>query len=471
MTMTRTTSPIPAAIDEFEASLRGELIRPDDADYDEARQVFNVMIDRKPALIARCAGVADVISAVNFARTRNLLVAVRGGGHTVTGNAVCDGGLVIDLSGMKGIRIDPAARTVRAEPGLTWGELNHDLQAFGLGATGGYVSITGIAGLTLGGGLGWLVRKHGTASDNLLSVDMVTADGQFLTASPAQNQDLFWGVRGGGGNFGVVTSFEFQAHDVGMVLGGLLIHPLPRAKEVLRLLREHVPTVPDELTWGVLLFSVPPVPFLPPEAHGAPVVAIGVCYAGPIETGEQVVRPFREFGPPLMDLVQPMPYSAAQTMADILWPPGFHHYWKSNFLKDLSEDAIDTMVDHFATVPSPHTVVVVDHNGGGAISRVQEDETAFAHRGWTYNFLLTSAWADPADSEKNIRWTREFWGAMQPFAANAVYVNYMDREGEDRVKAAYGPRVYERLVALKNTYDPTNFFQLNQNIKPTVHRL
>ncbi|HKC75928.1 MAG TPA: FAD-binding oxidoreductase [Chloroflexota bacterium] len=463
-----TTALDEATIQAFRAGLRGELIRPDHPGYDEARKVFNTMIDKKPALIARCAGAADVISAVNVARTNHLLVAVRGGGHNITGNAVCDGGIVIDLSRMKGLRIDQAARSARAEPGLTWGELNHDLQAFGLGATGGYISTTGIAGLTLGGGLGWMVRKHGLACDNLLSVDVVTADGQFLTASATQNQDLFWGLRGGGGNFGVVTSFEFQVHPVGMVLAGLLIHPLPKAPEVLRFFREHVATVPDELTWGVLLFNVPPVPFLPPEAHGAPVVAIGLVYTGPLDTGEQVVRPLREFGPPLADLLQPMPYSAAQTMADILFPPGFQNYWKSNYLQDLSDDAIDTIVNHLASVPLPHNVVLVDHNGGGAISRVGADETAFPHREWTYNFLICSNATNAADAETNIRWTRGFWEAMQPFAAEAVYVNYLGSEGEDRVKAAYGSAQYERLVALKNKYDPTNLFRLNQNIKPSV---
>ena len=457
-----------AAIQEFKTTLRGELLRPGEDGYDDARKVFNVMIDKKPALIVRCAGVADVINAVNFARTNKLLVAVRGGGHSVPGHAVCDGGLVIDLSQMKGMRIDPGGHTVQAEAGLTWGELNHDLQVFGLGATGGYVSITGISGLTLGGGFGWLVRKHGLALDNLLSVDIVTADGSLLTASKSQNSDLYWGVRGGGGNFGVVTSFEFQVHPVGTVLAGLLIHPLTNAKDVLRLLRQHVDTVPDELTWGVLLFSAPPVPFLPAEMHGTPVAAIPVCYAGPIEVGEQVLQPIREFGPPLADLIQPMPYSVAQTSADTLWPPGHHNYWKSSYLKDLSDEAIETIVAQFATVPSPQTVVVIDHNGGGAISRVGQDETAFAHREWTYNFLISSEWANPADSEENIRWTREFWEAMQPFVANAVYVNFTSDEGEDVVRAAYAAKTHERLVAVKNKYDPTNLFRINHNIKPNM---
>ncbi len=455
-----------ATVEAFKAALRGKLMRPGDEGYDEARRVFNAMIDRHPALIVRCAGVADVIHSVNFARENQLLLAVRGGGHNVTGNAVCEGGMVIDLSGMKGMWIDPAARTVRAEPGLTWGELNHDLQVFGLGATGGYVSITGIPGLTLGGGLGWLVRKHGLALDNLLSVDIVTADGRLLKASLERNPDLFWGVRGGGGNFGVVTSFEFRVHPVGTVLGGLLIHPLSSARDVLRLLRENVDTVPDELTLGILLFKVPPVPFLPKEMHGTPVVAVGVCYSGSIEEGKRALKPIREFGQPLVDAIEPMPYSVAQTMADVLWLPGRHNYWKSSFLKDLSDGAIETIVDRFATVPSPQTVVLVDHNGGGAISRVGRDETAYAHRDLTYNFLISSEWTDPADSERNVRWTREFWEAMRPFMAEAVYVNYTSDEGEDVVKAAYS-HAHKRLVALKRKYDPTNLFRLNQNIKPT----
>jgi len=304
--------------------------------------------------------------------------------------------------------------------------------------------------------------------DNLLSVDIVTADGSLVTASKTQNSDLFWGVRGGGGNFGVVMSFEFQVHPVGTVLAGLLIHPLTNAKDVLRLLRQHVATVPDELTWGVLLFSAPSVPFLPEEMHGTPVAAIPICYAGPIEVGEQVLQPIREFGPPLADVIQPMPYSVAQTSADILWPPGHHNYWKSSYLKDLSDEAIETIVAHFATVPSPQTVIVVDHNGSGAISRVGQDETAYSHRDWTYNFIISSERANPADSEKNIRWTREFWEAMQPFVANAVYVNFTSDEGEDVVRAGYSAKTYERLVAVKNKYDPTNLFRLNHNIKPNM---
>jgi FAD/FMN-containing dehydrogenase len=455
-------------IEELRNILRGRLIRPLDDGYEEARKIHNGMIDRHPGLIVRCAGVADVISVVNFARANNLLVSVRGGGHNVVGFAVCDGGLVIDLSDMKGLHIDPKARTARAEPGVTWGELNHDLHAFSLGATGGYASITGVPGLTLGGGFGWLVRKYGLACDNLLSADVVTADGRFLTANARENADLFWGLRGGGGNFGIVTSFEFKVYPVDTVLAGIVIYPFNKAEELLKLFREHVAMAPDELTWGAALLSAPPAPFLPAEVHGKPVVAIALVYDGPIDAGEEVVRPFREFGPPLADVVHPMPYTAAQKMADDLFPPGFQNYWKGSFLKDLSDDAIDILRSHFSGVPSPHTVLLIDHNGGGAISRVGENDSAFGHRGWTYNFVAASQWPNPEDSEANIQWTREMWDAMQPHLANAVYVNYLGESGEESIKAAYSAGTRDRLAELKKTYDPTNFFHMNQNIRPAA---
>lgn len=456
-----------SSIEDLRARLRGELILPGDAAYEGARKLHNAMIDRRPGLIARCAGAVDVMTCVSFAREHDLLVAVRGGGHHVTGNALCDDGIVIDLSRMKGLRIDPVRRTANVEPGLTWGELNRDLQAFGLGATGGYISITGVPGLTLGGGFGWLVRKHGLALDNLLSVDIVTADGRLLSASTDENADLFWGVRGAGANFGAVTSFEFQVHPVGTVLAGPVIHPFERASEVLRTFRSYVPSAPDELTWGVLLFTIPESPAFPPPLRGKRVVALVVCYAGPIEAGEAWLRPVREFGPPLADLVEPMPFSVAQVSADFIWPPGYRNYWKSTYLRDLDDAAIDTIVEHFARVPSPNTVVVLDHNGGGAISRVGTLETAYVHRNLTYNFLVTSAWRDAADDERNIAWTRALWSALQPSAANALYINFTSDHDAAAMRNAYPHEVRERLVALKNRYDPTNLFRMNHNIEPS----
>ena len=457
-----------SVVQAFKSSLRGELLLPSDDGYDAARKIYNAMIDKRPAMIARCAGAADVITCVNFAREHHLLVSVRGGGHNVAGKAVCDDGLMIDLSRMKGIRVDPIRRTVRAEPGLTWGELNDDLQIFGLAATGAYVSTTGISGLTLGGGLGWLVRKHGLTVDNLLSADIVTADGRLLIASATENEDLFWCVRGGGGNFGIVASFEFKIHPAGTVLAGLVIHPLARAREALQFWREYEATAPEELTAAALLFNFPDDPSGPENLRGAPVVAMGGVYAGPLEAGEKALRPLRDYGPPAADIFQPMPYSAAQKMADFLWPPDFYNYWKSSFLTGCSDGAIDIMLDFFARAPSPRTVVVIEHNGDGAMSRVAEQETAVGHRTWPYNLLLTSIWSDARDSEVNIRWTREFWDAMQPFMADAVYVNYLGEEGEERIRSAYGVAKYERLVALKKKYDPTNLFRLNQNIGPAM---
>jgi FAD/FMN-containing dehydrogenase len=455
-------------IAEFQAGFRGELLRSGDAGYEDARKVFNAMIDKHPAIIVRCAGAVDVIRAVNFARAHNLLIAVRGVGHNVAGTSICEGGILIDLSRMKGMRIDPVKRTVRVEPGLTWGEVNDDLQEFGLAATGGFVSTTGVSGLTVGGGLGWLVRKYGLALDNLLSVDVVTADGSFLTASSTQNEDLFWGIRGGGGNFGIVTSFEFEVHPAGVVLAGLVLHPVGNGREALRLWRTFEATAPEEFTAGVVIFNAPPDLPLPEGLRNGAIVGMGGVYAGPLETGEQALRPLRQFGPPLADTFQNMPYSAAQKMADFLWPRGLYNYWKSSYLKELSDDAIDTILEFVMKVPSLRTVVVLEHNGNGAMSRIPEESTAFGGRQWPFNFLVTSAWTDAAAAEANIRWTRAFWDAMQPFLANAAYVNYLGEEGEDRVRAAYGAIQYERLAALKKKYDPTNLFRLNQNIKPAA---
>ncbi len=449
-----------AAAENFWSRLRGELLRPGDEGYEAARKIHNGMIDKRPAMIVRCAGAADVIEAVKFARDNELLVSVRGGGHSIAGKAVSDGALMIDLSRMKGIRVDPARRRVRTEPGLTLGEFDRETQAFGLATTLGVISRTGIAGLTLGGGLGWLMGKHGLACDNLAFVDIVTADGRLLTASATENEELFWGVRGGGGNFGVVTSFEYRLHPVGpVVLGGAVAYPLARAKEVLRFYRQFAGACPDELSTQAGSFTLP---------DGTPVFAVGGCYCGSPEEGEKVLRPLRTFGQPVADLFGRIPYLQMQSMFDEYFPPGRHNYWKSNFLQTFSDEAIETFSAYVAQTPSPQTFIwFPGEHMHGAASRVGVNETAFAHREHPYNFSIFSVWSDPADTGKNIRWTREFWEAMKPFMAEGVYVNYLEEEGDPRARVAYGPN-YERLVTLKNKYDPTNFFRLNANIEPTV---
>jgi len=453
-------------IESFKLSLRGQVFCPGESGYDEGRKIHNAMIDRRPAIIARCAGVADIIAAVKFAREHEIKASVLGTGHHVAGVSLCDDGIVIDLRAMKGIHVNPALRTARVEPGVTWGELNHELQTFGLAATGGYVGTTGVGGLTLGGGLGWMVRKYGCALDNLISADVVTAEGRFLTASLKQNEDLFWGLRGGGGNFGIVTSFEFQVHAAGTVLAGLVLHPLSKGREAVRFWREYEETTPEEMSNGLVLFTAPPELPLPEALLREPIVALGGVYVGPLAEAEKALQPLREFGPPAADIYQPMPYSAAQSMADFLWPKGLCSYWKSSFLRGLSDGAIDTILDFYSKTPSPRTVVVVEHDGNGAFDRVPADSTAFGHRNWPYNLVVTTMWMDPTDADVNIQWTREFMQAMQPFLADAAYVNYLGEVTDDGVRLAYGQK-YERLAALKAKYDPTNFFRLNQNIKPT----
>lgn len=459
--MTVTTAITGATVDEatiqgFKVGLRGELLRPGDGGYDTARKIYNAMFDKRPGLIARCAGTADVINAVNFARRHNLSVAVRGGGHSPAGKSVCDGGILIDLSPMKGIRVDPAKRTADAQPGLRLGDFDRETQAFGLATTLGIVSNTGIAGLTLGGGIGWLNGKYGLACDNLLSVDLVTADGQFLTASASENEDLFWGIRGGGGNFGIVTSFRYQLHPVGMVLGGLLAYPMNKAAEVLRFYHEFSRESPDDLSTAAGLLTAP---------DGNPSVLIAVCYTGAIPEGEKILKTLRTFDSPVIDAIRPMKYVEMQSVFDEGYPPGRLHYWKSNFIRALSHDAIETMIEQAKARPSQLSALVLQQMHGKA-SRIPGGETAFPHRKEQYDFLIVSQWADPTENEVNIRWARDSWDKMQPFVEKGVYVNDLGEEGDQRVKEAYGPN-YPRLVALKNNYDPTNFFHLNQNIKPT----
>jgi FAD/FMN-containing dehydrogenase len=449
-------------------SLHGPVIGPEDEGYDEARSIWNGMIDRRPAYIARCTGVADVAAAVRFARERELLVAVRAGGHGVGGHAICDGGLVIDLSPMKGIRVDPQARTARAEAGVLWGELDRETQLHGLATVGGIVTHTGIAGLTLGGGIGWLMRKHGATVDNLVSVDLVTADGELLTAGEDENPDLFWGVRGGGGNFGIVTSFEYRLHRVGpIVLAGPIFHPLEDAREVLAFYREFIATAPDELTTIFELGVAPPAPFLPEDVHGKPIVMVGACYAGAPEDGIEVVRPLKEFGTPIVDLLEPKLYTALQSMFDPAVPHGWHRYWKSVELPPLTDGAIDTLVEHASAQTSPKSYCIV-FQLGGALARVGEDETAFTQRDAAHNVNINAVWTeDDVEGERHVAWAREFFSAMQSHAGERVYVNFLGDEGADRVRQAYGARQYERLAGLKRTYDPTNLFRMNQNISPT----
>jgi FAD/FMN-containing dehydrogenase len=455
------------AFRDLASTFRGELIRIGDDRYESARRIWNGMIDKRPALIARCTGVADVVTAVDFARENKLLVAVRGGGHNVAGNALCDDGIVIDLSGLKGLHVDPAARGARAQPGVTWGDFDRETQLFGLATTGGEVSTTGIAGLTLGGGYGWLGRKYAMSCDNLLSADLVTAAGETITATATENPDLFWGLRGGGGNFGVVTSFEYQLHPVGpQVLAGPIFYPFQRAAEVLRSFGDYLLQAPDELAALAGIFAAPPEPVLPSEVHGQLVVAVKVCCTGDLSAAEEIARPLRSLGQPLADLVAPMPYTAFQAAGDEGVPPGLQNYWKSSYLNDLTDEAIHTVVAHAAEITSPLSVIAIERLGG-AVSRIGEYETAFGHRNAAFDLRILSLWTHPHESDEHIGWARELWTAMQPFSTGAVYVNNLGKEGEDRVKAAYAPATYERLVALKDRYDGGNLFRLNQNIRPS----
>jgi FAD/FMN-containing dehydrogenase len=438
---------------ELGAALRGRLLRPGADGYDDARAVFNAMIDRRPAAIARCAGAADVMACVAFARAHGLEVSVRGGGHNVSGQAVCDGGLMIDLAAMRGLRIDPARRRARAEPGLTLADLDRDCQAFGLATPTGIVSATGLAGLTLGGGIGWLGGKHGLACDNLRSVDVVTADGRLLGASPEEHADLFWAVRGGGANMGVVTSFEFDLHAVGPVLGGAVVWPLAQARAVLRFYADFARGCPDELSVNAGFATGP---------DGAAVLGVAVAWVGPIEAGERVVKPLRGFGQPLADMVAPMPFVDLQRGGDAGFPRGRRHYWKGGFLRRLEDGAIDVLVHHAATRPSPHTQIGLQQMHGAA-ARVPAGATAFAHRQEQWDCLLLSQWEHPRDDERNIRWTRELHAALAPWLERAVYVNDLGADEADRVRAAYGDN-YARLAATKARYDPGNLFHWNQNV-------
>ena len=449
-----------AAVTAFQARLRGALLSPGADGYDAARRVWNGNIDRRPALIACCTGVADVMEAVHFARAHQLLVAVRGGGHNAAGHATCDGGLVINLTPMKGIRVDSRSRTAYAQGGVTWAEFDRETQVFGLATPGGNVSNTGIAGLTLGGGLGSLSGQYGLSCDNLLSAEVITADGQFLRASAEENPDLFWALRGGGGNFGVVTAFEFRLYPVGpLVLGGMVMHPMARVKEVLRFCREFCSNLPDK-AWALVALMTAP--------DGVPMVAMLLSHNGPVDEGERVLAPARTFGPPVADLVQPIPYTARQTILDAGFAEhGVQRYWKSGFATQVSDELIDILVEGAAHFSSPMSAVAC-YPIHGAATRVAPEATAYALREALWDVNAVAQWLDPAESERHIAWARQLWARIEPRTTGTAYTNHMaGDEQPERVRASYGKN-YERLVALKHKYDPANFFRLNPNIKPTV---
>ena len=457
----------PEALQAFIEGVRGVVLTSGDPGYDDARGIWNGLIDRRPALIVQCTGAADVVDAVNFARERGLLLSVKGGGHNVAGNAVNDGGLVIDLSQMRGVHVEPSTQTVRAQGGALWGDCDREAQLFGLAVPGGVVSTTGIAGLTLHGGVGHLRRKHGLSIDSLLSVDIVTADGRLRRASATENEDLFWAVRGAGSNFGVVTSFEFRAHPVGpMVMVGAVFYPQEAARDVLPAWRDYMASAPEELSSLAFFWNVPPGEPFPSEHHGKPVLILAGVYSGSVEDGEPVVQPLRELAQPLIDLSGPWPWLGLQSGFDALFPSGDLRYWKSRAFAALPEEAIEEIAEWAARRPTPLTDITIWHHGG-AMSRVDERATAYAGR--DAPFLVTGevSWTDPAQSDEAIKWGRDFWAAMGRHSTGGLYLNFpgLGEEKEELVKAGYGAN-YERLAVLKAKYDPDNLFRMNLNITP-----
>lgn len=465
-----TQKQLPATFDDLASRFDGEIVLPGDASYDDARSVWNGMIDRRPALIARCTGTADVIAAVAAARESGLAVSVRGGGHSASGYGTCDEGIVIDLSPMNDVVVDAESQTARAGAGATWGEFDAATQEHGLAVTGGRFSTTGVAGLTLGSGSGWLERKCGLTADNLLAADVVLADGRAVTASAEENADLFWGLRGGSGNFGIVTSFEFRLHRVGpIVYGGMLLYPPDRAGDVLRCLRDVMEAAPDDLGAAGALISAPPEPFVPEEARGKPVVGVVICWTGDHDAGERVVAPLREVAQPVVDLVGPMPYAALQSMLDASGPKGIRAYMKAEFLEDLGDEVVEKLIHSGLQSPGPLTQVLIEPMGG-AIGRVSEDDTALGRRDTTWCYHAIALWMDPSQEadDAHVAWARQLADDLQPHTTSGVYLNFTSDEGDERVQATYGAERYARLVALKDEYDPTNLFALNQNIRPSV---
>lgn len=454
---------------EFAERVRGPVLTADDPGYDEARSIWNALIDRRPALIVQCSGAADVVDAVNFAREHRLVLSIKAGGHNVAGNAVNDGGIVLDLSQMRGVTVDPAAQTVRVQGGATWGDCDRETQLFGLAVPGGVVSTTGVAGLTLHGGVGHLRRKHGLSIDSLLSVDIVTADGQFRRVSATENEDLFWAVRGAGSNFGVVTSFEFRAHPVGpMVMVGAIFYPLADAPSILPAWRDFMAAAPEELSSLAICWSLPPAEPFPPEVHGTPVVAIAAAYCGAVEEGERVVQPLRELAEPVVDASGPWPWLGLQSGFDAIFGKGELRYWKSRALAELSDDAIAELLGFAGRRPTAMTDIAIWHHGG-AMSRVDESATAYGGRDAQFLVTAEANWTDPAQNGEAISWAKKLWDAIEPYSTGGVYLNFpgLGEEQEALARAGYGAN-YERLAALKAKYDPDNLFRMNINIPPAV---
>jgi FAD/FMN-containing dehydrogenase len=452
------------AVQDLRSRLRGELLQPGDAGYEQARQVYNGMIDRRPALIARCVDVADVVHAVNFAREHHLTLAVRGGGHSGPGLGTCDDGLVIDLSRMKGIRVDPTNRTVRVEGGCVWGDVDHATHPFGLATPSGFISSTGVGGLTLGGGIGYLSRAHGLTLDNLLGVDMVLADGSFVSADAEQHADLFWAVRGGGGNFGVVTSFLFRLHPISTVYGGPMLWPMEMAQDLLKWWRDFILTAPENINGWFAFITVPPVAPFPEQYHLTKMCALVWCYTGPLDQAGDAFKAIRAFGPPAVDFAGPIPWPVLQGMFDALYPAGLQWYWKADFFKDLSDAAIALHAKYGAQLPTMHSTMHI-YPINGAVQQVGRNETAFSFRDANFAEVIVGVDPDPANNGRMIQWAKDYWLALHPHSAGGAYVNMIMDEGEDNVKAAYRDN-YARLAQIKAAYDPTNLFHTNQNIKP-----
>ena len=456
-----------ASLDKLQSSLRGALLFPGDDGYDQARTVWNAMIDRRPALVVRCSGADDIRKAITFAREHKLLTAIKGGGHNIAGNAVCDGGLLIDLSNMRRVTVDPIARVAQVEPGVTLGEFDRECQAYGLATPVGINSTTGISGLTLGGGFGWLSRKYGMTVDNLISADVVTADGRLLHASNQENADLFWAIRGGSGNFGVVSRFEYRLHPVGPdVVCGLVVYSLREAASALKGYREYVKNLGDETSVWAVLRKAPPLPFLPPEVHGTEIIAFAVFHCGDTDEGNKVIQPMRKLGTVLGEHIGVQPYTAWQQAFDPLLTPGARNYWKSHNFVELSDGAIDAAVRYAQNCPSPHGEIFFGLLGG-ATTRPAPDATAYSHRNAIYVCNVHSRWETAPDDKKCIDWARAFFRDAAPYATGGVYVNFLTDDESDRIKAAYGPG-YDRLAAVKTKYDPENLFRMNQNIRPSA---